>query len=393
MLTLATMRGLVRTLTAVSASDILTDALLNQLLNESLFEIYRRQGAGWPFAQTALSVDGSTPPFDAQFHMAVVYRTSAKVLTFIADTTPRVQVFNEEYTALLSDMEKYYLSANVDPTFRGQNDNTGLLEIIGRMTLLEIESTVRGLTGAFDYQILSSGMLEEIINTAATELYNLRDWRIEQGTGTAQFYDLWSLDPVDGLFQDETVVGPSHAFEYRPNGFMDTEDSRQQLPYEVRIVCNNGTNKRAIRSDSLWDVNGSTHEYFYTFSTSDDNPNPVLMHVAPKIPQDAKVLILSSGNSGGRITQTYDAGPPPFFTVSFLNFPTQFQMVLPYRAAQFVLMQLQPDDTRIEYYATMYGTLLNSLINFSELDHDNRSFSIGERGKDSPRYIPLFRPI
>lgn len=390
MLTLASMRSLVRTLTAVTATDILTDALLNQLLNESLYEIYRRQGAGWPFAQTALSADGSTPPFDAQFHMAVVYRTAAKVLTFVADTSPRGQVFMAEYEGLVNDMDKFYLSKLVDPTDRQLNTISSGLEIIGRMSLTDIISTVRGLTGVFDKQMLSDGMLDEIINTAATELYNLRDWKIDNSLAGAQFYSPWVFDPVDGLWIEDTQVGPSHVILYRDSGHEDTAASRQNVPYEVRVIFDNGINRRAIRTDSLWDVGDGVEEFFYTFST--DVYNQTVLHVAPKLPVGARILTVASGPNYGRISETYSAGPPPTTAYTFLNFPVQFQMLVPYRAAQFVLMQTSPDDQRIEYYGTMYGTLLSSLINFAELDHDARSFSIGERGKDSPRYVPWFRP-
>lgn len=388
MLTLASMRSLVRTLTAVSATDILTDALLNQLLNESLYEIYRRQGAGWPFPQTALTVDGSTPTFDAQFHMAVVYRTAAKVLTFIADTTPRGQVFTAEYDALLSDMEKYYLSANANP---------GSLN--GIQTLTGLQNAVREITGVYDPQVLSFGMLRELINVAYSEILNYRAWN----NWRSYYQD--SL-PAWTLAGDTLYAVSSHQITLREDvfGHLPGEGSstgiRGVLVKEAYLVTGgfSGRMQRMIRTDSLADVHENSDQVYYTLEI-DHEDNKVRMFIAPEQETNGTSVRWVASNPVTRIdnysTEVYDPETDTTSTVyssTFFEVPPQFNMLPVYRAAQLVLQQVSPEDPRIETYGNTFASLLDAFVSHDQLNHDTATFSIGQQGKESPRYVPWFKP-
>ena len=384
MLTLASMRSLVRTLTAVSATDILTDALLNQLLNESLFEIYRRQGTGWPFAQTALSTDDATPPFDAQFHMAVVYRTSAKVLMFIADTTPRGQVFTEEYIALLSDMEKYYLSALANPKM----DTDDFIYSDDGNTLLGLIAITRSLTNIYDTQLISDAMVGELVNVAYTEFANLRDWN------SFSTYLQTSLDD----FAPWSSVTPSGQEAHYGilkqtilSSFEVDDTKRLPRPKAVFVIDPDGNTKQAIFTDSLNLVVDEDDKIYYTIS-KDSLLNQISICLAPEQRPGSTLRVLEYSPTGRLVNQAVVDGETTYYFISVSEIPGQFGMLIPYRAAQFVLMQVSPDDSRIDMFANMYTTIVDAFVTYDQLSHDTRTFALGERGKDDPRYVPWFRP-
>ena len=414
MLTLASMRGLVRTLTAVSATDILTDALLNQLINESLYEIYRRQGTGWPFNQTALSGDSSTPPFDAQFHMTVVYRSSAKVLNFIADTTKRGEAFTAEYVGLLTNMEKFYLPKFANPSFTNSTDrnlNAAYNGMYDTATFIEdFQRATRDLTGIYDTELLSDGMLEEIVNVAHTEFVNLRDWKnykvfqLRSLSIEGTWYATGETDNAEANFG----TPPSHRlYINNSNYFGAIDDDSLNFPQghspaahkhnkvtEVYLTYNglgNKPAKRMIYTDSLYNIDKTTEEIYYTLHREN---NDMFLLFAPEQSTDDTYVNIVYNSAFARIG-TFHTLDDEYNILSTKKtgfaVPPQFQMLLVYRTAQFVLMQFSPEDARIPYYANMYNIMLDSFISYDQTSHDTRSFSIGERGKDEPRFIPRFR--
>lgn len=369
---LPTFRGLVREITGVWSSDQLTDIFLNFLVNETLGEIYRKHGSGWPFAQTFLSNDTATVGFDSQFQSVVVYRTAAKVLQYVADTTPRRDMYLQEYQLVLSDMEKFYLSGYNNLSLTGVN---GINDLI---------AAVRGLTGIYDTYIMTDSFLTEIINVAYTEIKNVRDWN------HWRFFTQNALSAYP--FYENNPWGPSHAAVLYDS--MSTEDigDGREVVTGAWIVTQGkqGRVKRMIRKDSLADIDDSDDNVYYAIVT-DHEADQVYFCFAPEQQDNDTYIRLSGVNPVSRIDSIYNPETGGF-TSTFLEFAPQFQMILPYRAAQFVLMQLSPEDTRIAFYEQQYSILLDAMITFDQLNHDTATFSLGERGKDSPRYVPWFKP-
>ena len=52
--------------------------------------------------------DSDSPLFSSQFHAILAYRAAIKVLGFVADDTPRSQVYSGEYASLLDSMISFY---------------------------------------------------------------------------------------------------------------------------------------------------------------------------------------------------------------------------------------------------------------------------------------------
>lgn len=377
MLTLATMRSLVRTLTATTATDILTDSLLNQMLNEALYEIYRRQGTGWPFSQTALTSDSSTPPFDAQFHMTLVYRTAAKVLQFMADTTPRAEIFMNEYNSLIADLEKFYLSKLANPDLYSRIQG-----------VTSLGDAVRDITGVYDRQVMSTGMLIELINVAYTELLNYRDWK-----NWTAYYEF----PLPAWgFAQEAIQAHSIPLDYTTQG---TSEERVASPNAGSLIKEahifkggpNPKRQRMVRLDSLADVDHNSPQIYYSVEY-DHESGGIDMLIAPEQPtENTYVRIVSANKFPTRIDTWYDEEEEVQY-YTFFEVPQQFNMMLVYRAAQLVLQQVAPDDRRIETYGNNFASLLDAFVSFDQLNHDTATFSLGEQGKEEARYIPWFRP-
>ena len=393
MLTLSSMRSLVRTLTAVSATDYLTDVLLNQLLNEALYEIYRRQGNGWPFAQTALTTDSSTPPFDAQFHMAVVYRAAAKVLQFVSDTTNRAETFQNEHNALVSDMDKFYLPKFANPDF----DNDMFSVANNGNTLTSLILTTRDLAGIYDKQIVSDSMVGEIVNVAYTEFANTRQWN------TFSRYSELELDSFAPWSEFTATGQPAHFGILKgtilKNIVDEDHDASKIIPRvkAVYVIDTNGYTKQAVYTDRLDLVDDADDTIYYTITKNVTQDNAVYFQMMPEQPGNHRVRFVEYVPMGRLVNYSFSYTNEEDEEVTvFVNtgseIPGQFAMLIPYRAAQFLLMQMSPEDPRIGMYANMYETLLDSFITYDQLNPDTRTFSIGERGKDTPRWVPWFRP-
>lgn len=365
---LSDIRALTRTLTNITVQDQINDTLLTSLVNESLYELHRVHGSGWGWAVAPLVNSGDAPTFDSQFHQILVYRTASRMLRFLSDDTARSEVYLQEYQTLLADMEKFYLSATANPNI-----------VSGGLDIARLTTIVRNLTGLYDTQTLSNGMAKEIINVAYTEFANLRDWNYASLSVTVPIASIpWQESAPLALY-------PAHSYLFETNHYTATSGLRRVR--SVSLIDPDGvTSTTAIFTDDLSEVSESDENVFYTIISDHEGLEQVML-IAPE--QDAdSTLRISYYIPGGRIDTL--PGPPPATTV--FEIPTQFQMLLPYRAAQFALMQIAPDDKRIDLYAAQYGTLLDAFISYDQLSHDNRSFSIGERGKDDPRYVPWFKP-
>jgi hypothetical protein len=74
------------------------------------------------------------------------------------------------------------------------------------------------------------------------------------------------------------------------------------------------------------------------------------------------------------------------------SFDEQFHVMLSYRAAVKVLQFLSDDTPRSETFLNEYAILLSGMYDLYELDHDSRTFQLGENGLNTRKYFPWFRP-
>jgi hypothetical protein len=387
MTTRATYKSLARDLTSVLATTELSDTTLSYFVQEAVNEIYRKHGTAWPFTLTPLTSDSSSTAFEDQFDGAVVYRVAAKILKNINDTTGRADFYLQEYQLIVADMEKYYLSAGSNPDF-----------FDGLTTLTQLVSAVRDVTGVFDPQVMSFGMLRELINVAYTELLNYRDWR-NWTTYYLESLPEATLDSNYALECHRIPLEDGVTFSHNPGDGYPTIAG--VLVKEVHLVTNgtSGRRQRLVRLDSLADVPSNSPQIYYTVE-QDHESGGVHMLIAPKQPtQNTFVRIVTADKEPSRIDEwseeVYNEETEEYTTVyssTFFEIPQQFNMVLIYRAAQLVLQQVAPQDPRIEIYGTNFASLLDAFVTYDQLNHDTATFSIGEQGKEETRYIPWFKP-
>ena len=380
MTTRATYKSLARDLTSVLATTELSDATLNFFVQESVNEIYRKHGTGWGFALTPLTSDGAATAFESQFDGAVVYRTAVKILKNINDTTGRSDFYLQEFQLVVSDMEKYYLSAEVDP-----GNSYGIQTIYG------LSDAVRAITGVYDPQVLSAGMLRELVNVAYSEITNYRDWN--------NWRSYWQdALPEWTLAGDSVYVVNSHQITLNASifGHLPGEGSgtgiRGEIVKEAYLVTGgpNGRQQRMIRTDSLADVPEGSEQVYYTVEVHHEF-GAARMLIAPKQETNGTFVRWVAVNPVTRIDSYYDAETDTY-PITFFEVPPQFNMLPVYRAAQLVLQQIAPEDPRIVSYGDTFASLLDAFVTFDQLNHDTATFSIGQQGKDTPRYVPWFKP-
>lgn len=388
MTTRATYKSLARDLTSVISTTELSDTTISFFVQEAVNEIYRKHGTGWGFALTPLTSDGASTAFEDQFDGAVVYRVASKILKNINDTTGRADFYLQEAALVVSDMEKFYLSANANPG-----------NLNGVQTLSALQDSVRAVTGVYDPQVLSFGMLRELINVAYSEILNYRDWN----NWRSYYQD--SL-PAWTLAENTTYAISSHQIVLRANvfGHLPGDGSgagiRGVLVKEAYLVTGgfSGRMQRMIRTDSLANVHENSDQVYYTLEM-DHESNEVRMFVAPEQETNGTSVRWVASNPVTRIdsysTEVYDPETETTSTVfssTFFEVPPQFNMLPVYRAAQLVLQQVAPEDPRIESYGDTFASLLDAFVSHDQLNHDTQTFSIGQQGKDTPRYVPWFKP-
>jgi hypothetical protein len=451
---LAELRTYVRDLTGVYSTDVVSDALLNNWLNESYFEVERR--STWPWVAATLSVDTDTPSFDAQFHQILAYRTSVKVLNFTSDDTSRAEMYGAETTALLSDMQRYYLFG----------ESTGSYATAGALVRL-----VRDLTGVYDADTVSDALLLKWVNDAQYELARQRTWPWSasvavMGTGDAPAFSSTSSAQFNHILSYRAAVrtlmvvgdegGRAEQFTNEYNVlFADMERfflaanatgasndltamtrlvrdltgiySVQALPDSlIQTYLNNAYNELARRHD--WDWLEATYEVALPAPVGGVHsltlPNGTRRVLEAYIvfdsgevremvntPNLARIEVNDSGiyydvNFAGQVTIKPEQGTV-VAEVKFrylqatvdLSSPTDvpafdemFRMILPYRTAVTVLSQVSPDDKRLKAYETEFVALYDGMYAMYELVHDNRPFQLGEDGVQTRRYYPWFRP-
>ena len=373
-------RFLARELTSVVLNTELNDVFINMFIQEAVNEIYRKHGTGWGFALTPLLTDSDATAFESQFDGAVVYRVAAKIFKTINDTTGRADFYLQEAALILADMEKYYLSANATP---------GSLN--GIQSLSGLSDVVRAITGVYDPQVLSASMLRELINVAYSEIINYRDWNNWRSYWQESLPAWTEAENTGWGVNAHQIVLNADAFGYTP-GAGSGSGVLGEIVKEAYLVTGgfSGRQQRMIRTDSVADIPEGSEQVYYSVEVYHEG-NEVRMLIAPEQETNETSVRWVVVNPVTRIDSYYDAEEDTFLSTTF-EVPPQFNMLLPYRAAQLVLQQIAPEDPRIESYGNTFASLLDAFVTYDQLNHDTQTFSIGQQGKDTPRYVPWFKP-
>ena len=380
MTTRATYRFLARELTSVLTSTELHDAIVNLFIQEAVNEIYRKHGTGWGFTLTPLVDDVVTTDFEEQFDGAVVYRTAAKILKQINDSTGRSDFYLQEAALLVADMEKYYLSANASPG----NQN-------GVQSLNELSDAVRAITGVYDPQVLSYSMLRELINVAYSEIINYRDWNNWRSYWQESLPAWTEAGDTGWGVNAHQIVLNSGIFTYMP-GAGSGDGVLGEIVKEAFLVTGgvNGRQQRMIRTDSVADIPEGSEQVYYSVEAYHEG-NEMRMLIAPEQETNETYVRWVVVNPVTRIDSYYDYELETYVS-TFFDVPPQFNMLPVYRTAQLVLQQIAPEDPRIVSYGDTFASLLDAFVTYDQLNHDTQTFSIGQQGKDTPRYVPWFKP-
>lgn len=325
-----------RDLTGVYSTDVVPDTLVTRWLNEGYFEINRR--VTWPWTATELTTGTDVPAFDAQFHGVLAYRAAIKLLNFVSDDTKRAEMYAAEYTALLNDLEKFYLPSAA----------TG-----DSVDLQTMRRTVRDLTGMYSNQQLPDALIDTYLNNAYFELALRHDW--------------------DWLEENEVIPMPP-AVDGQHDVLLGVESNRM---LEAYLLFNSGEVREIVRHPNLDAIEKNASGAYYDF---DDIGSTIYIRPVQSNVQSVKVRYLR------RVARMVQDSDSPF------NLDPRFTMILPYRASIMALSQWSPQDPRIPAYEAEFTALYQSMYSEYELSHDNRAFQLGEDGVQTRRYYPWFRP-
>ena len=218
------------------------------------------------------------------------------------------------------------------------------------MTLAELRSYVRDLTGVFSADVVTNAMIDRLINEAYNELANLRDWDwLEdsyQGTVPAFTNGKHTITLSGGTRRiiSAYLIVSEAVIEMEEAPTLDTIERQQdKVKYDVNFAGQ------------------------FTFAPEQDPTAEVKIRYSR-----ANVALASDGSSPA--------------------FDGQFHNILAYRTAIKVLGFISDDSKRADFYAGEYSSLLEGMISLYELSHDYRSIQMGGDGQRTRKYFPWFRP-
>lgn len=219
------------------------------------------------------------------------------------------------------------------------------------MNLAALRLHVRDLTGVFSTDVVSDTLLTTWINESYNEVARERDWDWLEST-----YVVAMPAAVSGV----------HTINL-PNG------TRRVV--SAYLVGDNGAVEEIIGTSELDHVEPNDTKVKYDVNFSG------VFRFAPEqvAPKTVKVRY-----SVANVNLSTNTDVPVF--------AEQFHAMLAYRAAVKVLQFLSDDTNRSEYFISEYGSMLDGMFNLYELDHDSRTFQMGEDGVETRKYFPWFRP-
>jgi len=219
------------------------------------------------------------------------------------------------------------------------------------MNRTALTTHVRDLTGIYSSDVVSDTLIHTWINEAYNEIARERDWDwlelTHSGTVPAA---------VDGI----------HTINL-------TNGTRRVL--SAYIIDINGNVEEMVQAPELDHVEISDSQIRYDVNFSG------VFKFAPEQDTNKTVKIRYTRTNVELSTGT----DSPVFD-------SQFHVALAYRAAVKVLAFVSDDTNRTEYYLAEYASLLDGMYGLYELDHDSRTFQLGQDGIESRKYFPWFRP-
>lgn len=219
------------------------------------------------------------------------------------------------------------------------------------MNLSALRQHVRDLTGVFSTDVVSDTLINMWINEAYNEVARDREW--------------------DWLEQSYTAAVP--AFAAGAHTINLSNGTRRVIT--AYLVNTNGSVEEMVNTPTLDSVEDDSPKVYYDVNFSG------VFRFAPEQTLDHTVRIRYSAANVNLATNT-----------DVPTFDAQFHTILAYRAAVKVLQFVSDDTPRSEYYLNEYAALLSGMYSLYELDHDYRTFQLGEDGVNTRKYFPWFKP-
>lgn len=210
---------------------------------------------------------------------------------------------------------------------------------------------VRDLTGIYSTDVVSDSLIYTWLNEAYGEIARERDWD-------------WLETSYSGNVP--AAVDGIHTINL-------TNGTRRVI--SAYLIGTNGEVTEMVQVPTLDDIepDESRPKYDVNFSG--------VFKFAPEQDVNKTVRIRYSRTSVDLTTGTDEP-----------VFDSQFHVALAYRAAVKVLAFVSDDTDRSEFYLAEYQNLLLGMYGLYELDHDYRTFQMGQDGIESRKFFPWFRP-
>lgn len=219
------------------------------------------------------------------------------------------------------------------------------------MNLSALRQHVRDLTGVYSTDVVSDTLVNLWINEAYNEVARDRDW-----DWLEQSYTAAVPAPVSGVHTINLANGTRRIIT-------------------AYLVNTNGSVEEMVNTPTLDSVEDDSPKVYYDVNFSG------VFRFTPEQPLDYTVRIRYSA---ANVSLSSDSDVPAF--------DEQFHAIVAYRAAVKVLQFVSDDTPRSEYYLNEYASLLAGMYSLYELDHDYRTFQLGEDGVNTRKYFPWFKP-
>lgn len=334
---LAALRVYVRDLTGVYATDLVSDALLDRWLNESLYELFRMEK--WPWAVAELVTNTDTPTFDSQFHAVLAYRTAIRVLATQADDTKRGEAYAAEYAGLLASMRQEYFPklAAASVANRGQ-----------------LRDYVRDITNV-QSDTISDALINQWLQEAYQTVARQRTWDWLESTVT---------------FTDISTVGPHSLGTANPRVI------------SVQLLDERGTVEEVFERADTVNANSNRRAAYYDV---DDTAGSITLSPAERF-DGTEEYDLRVRFSAQTVTFANDSAAPAFHV--------QFNPMLAYATAARLMRIVDVDKPeRANVFEQMANEMFDDMVSFYELSHDDTAFQIGVEGRELQQYPYWFRRV
>lgn len=234
------------------------------------------------------------------------------------------------------------------------------------MNIIDLTTRVRQLTGVYSSDVVPQELIYGWINEAYAEVSRERDW------------DWLEITEVQAL--PAWTVAPQHSTGAH---IVQLENGTRRI-ISAYLVSSGGEVEEMIQVPTLNDIEPSASGVRYDVNYTGE------VRIAPE--QDATKSVKIRYSRSNLVMLPYESGEFGEIPVGSPVFANEFHTILAYRAAINVLAFIADDTKRADFYASEYDRMLDGMVNMYELDHDYRSFQLGQDGVETRKYFPWFRP-